>query len=66
MTIAYPDFNTVTHVTVLIRPIKYREINGKDVDLDKFDDPNSNLTDEEKRQIRLACQNQGMMAIAQS
>ena len=62
MTIADPDFNTVTHVTVLIRPIKYCEINGNDGNLN---DPNSNLTDEEKRHIKLAFQEQGMMAIAE-
>ena len=60
-----PD-GTVYTKKVSVRSIKKLSINGKDVDLDNLDDPNSNLTEEEKRQIRLACQNQGMMAIAES
>ena len=60
-----PDGRVYTK-KVSVRSIKKLSINGKDVDLDNLDDPNSNLTEEEKRQIRLACQNQGMMTIDES
>ena len=60
-----PD-GTVYTKKVSVRSIKKLSINGKDVNLDNLDDPNSNLTEEEKLQIRLACQNQGVMAIAES
>jgi len=60
-----PD-GTVYTKKVSVRSVKKLSINGKDVDLDNLDDPNSNLTDEEKRQIQLACQNQGMMTIEEA
>ena len=59
-----PDGRVITK-KVSVKSIKKISINGKDVDLDNLDDPNSNLTDEEKRQIKLAFQEQGMMAIAE-
>jgi len=59
-----PDGRVITK-KVSVKSIKKISINGKDVDLDNLDDPNSNLTDEEKRHIKLAFQEQGMMAIAE-
>ena len=50
-----PD-GTVYTKKVSVRSMQKVSINGKDVNLDNLDDPNSDLTDEEKRQIRLAFQ----------
>jgi len=50
-----PD-GTVFTKKVSVRSMQKVSINGKDVNLDNLDDPNSDLTDEEKRQIRLAFQ----------
>jgi len=47
---------TVYTKKVSVRSMQKVSINGKDVNLDNLDDPNSDLTDEERRQIRLAFQ----------
>merc|ERR1712107_28284 len=59
-----PDGTIVTTVKK-ISTVSKISVNGKDVDLDNLDDPNSNLTDEEKRQIKLAFQDKGMLALAE-
>ena len=59
-----PDGTIVTTVKK-ISTVSKISVNGKDVDLDNLDDPNSNLTDEEKRQIKLAFQDKGMLALSE-
>ena len=58
-----PDGRVVAK-KVSVCSIRKVSINGKEVDLENLDDPNSNLTDEEKGQIRQAFQDQGMRAVA--
>ena len=56
---------TIVTTVKKISTVSKISVNGKDVDLDNLDDPNSNLTDEEKRQIKLAFQDKGMLALAE-